>query len=637
MVTVRTGEQVPDGLSALWRSDEVRRLDLVDLSREDVDTLLHLALGGPLEGRATTQLWEATQGNPLFLHELVAAARQSGALHQGEAQADALEARGGRRPEDALRIAMWRLDAGVGADPDLLLRAARLARHAHDYEQVARLAAAAADAAPSADASLLFGEACYELGRFEEAEEALATASDLCTDDDQRLLVAAARQTNLFWGLLEPERAVEVIRAAREAVSSDEAAAALVSAEASTTMYGGRPDQTLELLAGMSEASPRARVLRAIPEAPALALAGRTGEAIAVAERGLEEHMGLEDEIAIAHFGTHIATRVLALGEAGRFAEGVELAQAGYQVAVADWIIVGQIWFSLNLSRIALLQGRPRTAERWAREGCAVARTRGFTGPLRMALSALSVALAWQGDAQGAADTVQESDAMSGRFDFMRPERGLGRAWACAVAGQLPEARRHLLVSADEAEQTGHLTVATWLLHEVARLGEAMTVRDRLAGLADRCDSALVAARSQHVTALANGDAAGLVAASEAFEAIGAMLVAAEAAISAADALRRSGDQRAAAAQATRAERLRAQCEGAIAPGLVATDTVVPLTGREREIALLAAAGVTSKDIADRLYLSVRTVNNHLQHVYTKLGVASRAELADALGVDAAG
>jgi DNA-binding CsgD family transcriptional regulator len=58
----------------------------------------------------------------------------------------------------------------------------------------------------------------------------------------------------------------------------------------------------------------------------------------------------------------------------------------------------------------------------------------------------------------------------------------------------------------------------------------------------------------------------------------------------------------------------------------------VPLSGREREIVVLAAKGMTSKDIAERLFLSVRTVNNHLQHAYTKLGVTSRAGLAEAVG-----
>ena len=57
------------------------------------------------------------------------------------------------------------------------------------------------------------------------------------------------------------------------------------------------------------------------------------------------------------------------------------------------------------------------------------------------------------------------------------------------------------------------------------------------------------------------------------------------------------------------------------------------LTLREREVAMLAASGVPSKVIAAlRLFVSARTVDNHLQAVYTKLGVTSRDELAASLG-----
>ena len=51
------------------------------------------------------------------------------------------------------------------------------------------------------------------------------------------------------------------------------------------------------------------------------------------------------------------------------------------------------------------------------------------------------------------------------------------------------------------------------------------------------------------------------------------------------------------------------------------------LTAREREIAGLAAVGFSSRAIADRLTLSVRTVDSHLSRVFTKLNVRGRQEL----------
>jgi DNA-binding CsgD family transcriptional regulator len=55
------------------------------------------------------------------------------------------------------------------------------------------------------------------------------------------------------------------------------------------------------------------------------------------------------------------------------------------------------------------------------------------------------------------------------------------------------------------------------------------------------------------------------------------------------------------------------------------------LTSREREIALLAAGGLSSKQIAGQLVVSVRTVDNHLRAVYRKLGVVGRGELRSVL------
>jgi non-specific serine/threonine protein kinase len=52
-----------------------------------------------------------------------------------------------------------------------------------------------------------------------------------------------------------------------------------------------------------------------------------------------------------------------------------------------------------------------------------------------------------------------------------------------------------------------------------------------------------------------------------------------------------------------------------------------PLSEREREIAVLVADGLSNRDIADRLYISVRTAENHVSHILVKLGLRSRAQL----------
>lgn len=55
------------------------------------------------------------------------------------------------------------------------------------------------------------------------------------------------------------------------------------------------------------------------------------------------------------------------------------------------------------------------------------------------------------------------------------------------------------------------------------------------------------------------------------------------------------------------------------------------LTAQEREIATLAATGLTNKQIAERLFLSPRTIGAHLYQIYPKLHISSRAALRDAL------
>jgi DNA-binding CsgD family transcriptional regulator len=53
-----------------------------------------------------------------------------------------------------------------------------------------------------------------------------------------------------------------------------------------------------------------------------------------------------------------------------------------------------------------------------------------------------------------------------------------------------------------------------------------------------------------------------------------------------------------------------------------------PLTAREREVAVLIAHGLTNRQVAARLVIAVRTADNHLQHIFDKLGLSARAQVA---------
>jgi DNA-binding CsgD family transcriptional regulator len=58
---------------------------------------------------------------------------------------------------------------------------------------------------------------------------------------------------------------------------------------------------------------------------------------------------------------------------------------------------------------------------------------------------------------------------------------------------------------------------------------------------------------------------------------------------------------------------------------------VEALTASERRVARMAAEGMTNKEIAQSLFVAVRTVEAHLHHAYQKLDISSRAQLAEAL------
>jgi DNA-binding NarL/FixJ family response regulator len=164
--------------------------------------------------------------------------------------------------------------------------------------------------------------------------------------------------------------------------------------------------------------------------------------------------------------------------------------------------------------------------------------------------------------------------------------------------------------------------------------GRAADVAMPLRRLAARSDAPLVSDFAEHAQASAHGDGRRLDELSQRFQESGALMLAADTAMEAAAAHERSGARRAAAESRTRAMILARECGVHDAP-VFDLLTLPTLTSREAEVARLASQGMSNQDIADHLVVSVRTVEAHLSHVYTKFGITSRADLGRALAAAA--
>ena len=132
---------------------------------------------------------------------------------------------------------------------------------------------------------------------------------------------------------------------------------------------------------------------------------------------------------------------------------------------------------------------------------------------------------------------------------------------------------------------------------------------------------------AEHAAAVVSRDGRRVESAAASFAELGALLWAAEAQSTAASLYRETGREASARSAAARSALFLKQCEGARTPALATSALAEGLTAREREIATLAGAGATNREIAGRLVVSVRTVENHLHRVYGKLGIESREDL----------
>jgi DNA-binding CsgD family transcriptional regulator len=182
------------------------------------------------------------------------------------------------------------------------------------------------------------------------------------------------------------------------------------------------------------------------------------------------------------------------------------------------------------------------------------------------------------------------------------------------------------VVCRDIARRAGMVTVEASALHTAVRFGDR-SVSTRLAQLAATLSCPLAVAVSSHGRGLGEHDGDRLDDAADQFERLGALAMAADAFAHAAREHARAGTRIKELESSTRAHWLTSQW-GLCTPATDAIAGPLPITDREREIATLVGAGRTNREIADRLCVSVRTVDGHLYRIFAKLGIENRDQLA---------
>ncbi|MFC4493730.1 LuxR C-terminal-related transcriptional regulator [Streptomyces ovatisporus] len=542
-------------------------------------------------------------------------------------EVELVRSRGARRLTDKIRIASWQLAATGSADPDTLLRAATLARRTQNFRQVCELSKAACRDSEETLPRLLLAESLYELGDLDSAWEVFEEAAPRAEGELDRLLVALGKARLLAWGFIDGEKALKVSADAMDGITEPAYRDVLTAVRGAVFMAFGRPEEALEALRGVPlDGNCMAGLFGKGPRAAAMVATGSARHGLGLAREAYAERLGLEDSLGIPHPVQYLSTVMFALEEEGRLDEAYSTGEKGWQEALADDAAGAQAWIAAALARCSLLRGRPAEARRWASQAVSVAARNSLVGTLHMALARKAEAAALMQDVPAAAKALSECEGLPGWGAF-RAELPLGRAWLSAARGNVQESRNVLWNAVGSARAAGHLASESRLLTDIARLGDAAGAATRLLEIRRSMDGALVAARASYVSALAAGDARQLLDSAHVLAGTGASLPAAEAAASACLQFGRDGEQRAATAAENLALSLQRQCEGASTPGLSALGVAKHLTTREAEIARLVCAGLTNAEVAEAVTISKRTVDNHLQNIYRKLGVSSRRAL----------
>ncbi|WP_281249965.1 LuxR C-terminal-related transcriptional regulator [Rhodococcoides yunnanense] len=540
--------------------------------------------------------------------------------------ATALARYGGADMRATVRRASLCLDSDLPADPDLYTRAANGALWQADLVLADRLAAAAIEANGSIEARFVRAQALSWLSRGEEADSVLAEieVDSLSTTDSARL--AFVRAVNLVWALGRPVDAWSLV----ESAETTHPSVRLMPLTAFHVVYwalAGRPVRAIESARDL-ELSELPDVVAAVTFWAMVVAFGDTGrmtEARSAADDG-NRLIARSFEASQTRFvltDGYVGALVLS----GRIGEAADAARDLRRVT-ADLPGTAHILGTAISGMAALAAGRVGTALPLLDLSVLALSTSGETNGFgyRYQLGRTR-ALALSGDTAAARRSLSELEAhRHPSWAYLEPERLLVMAWVAAAHGALTEARATARSAADNARMNRQFAQEVLCLQTATQFGDRGTVH-RLAQLATTVDGPRASAVTAYAVAFAADDGSALDEASLGFEKMGDSIAAADAAAHAAIAYRHHDLRGSALVSSSRGEAIAQRCGSFSTPALREASTPLPLTSREREIVSLVRVGMSNREIAERLTLSVRTVEGHLYRATAKTGVRNRDEL----------
>ena len=608
---------------------ELRLLEQL-AGRDELEALEQAGLASVHRDRRRAMLAVA---HPLYGEVARAETPELVARHVAANLAHKLDQVGLRRRVDLLRWAAWTSRAGDPAAAADLLAAARRAKVALDPELAERCADASVASGGGFEAALLHAEAVAAQGSIEEAHARFEQLAGQAEGNAERAQLALAHGTSLLLQAGD-KRVLEALASALEVVTDpvwrDELEAMLVFAAA---YLGELPRAVTEggrLLDRIEQATP-AVVRTAVIHTYVKALMGRYDEdASHLIDRGL---LATEHSREAFPIGEHLlqVNRVFGLETSGRVSEAEQLARAQYEAAIASGTLERRGLWATNLGFALSFRGDLIGFARHLDEALAALRQRDPVGMLLLSLSLGALAHAMCGHRRRARRLLVEYDSHS-----QDRTPAFGTTWRHRVDAWLhpdglgEDAARLALQAGEIAHREHQIAYGSLALHDAVRFGHPDLVLGPLEKFADVAAGELIPAFADHARLLSRQDPRGLEKLARRFERMGADLYAAETAAQASHLHTRVGADGPAHSARTRALALAGT--GVCCPSLWQwIPRPAGLTGRELEIARLAATGLSDRDIAEQLTISPRTVGNHLTSVYSKLAISGRTELAEVL------